>query len=131
MGSPIEALKVFNGPDRRRRTRFPIELGARYATGGRETIAGTGRTVNISSRGVLLTSSHSLSPDTAIKVAIEWPILIDDVCPLALHIRGTVVRSDAGLIAVRFVTHEMRTQPKPANRLQAVQTEQGQTSSSR
>jgi len=110
----------FDGLERRQRTRFPIELRVRYATGGRREIAGAGKTVNISSRGVLISSAHELSPDTSIRVAIEWPVLIDDVCPLALHIHGTVVRSESGLVAVRFAGHEMRTQPKPPDRLRRV-----------
>ena len=49
----MQGLKPFNGPERRRRIRFPIELGARYAVDRRPEIEGTGRTVNISSQGVL------------------------------------------------------------------------------
>jgi hypothetical protein len=57
-------------------------------------------------------------PNTSIRVVIDWPILIGNVCPLALHIHGSVVRSVRGLVAVRFSTHELRTQPKPPNLLQ-------------
>jgi PilZ domain len=113
----MQGLKPFKGPELRRRTRFPIELGARYAVHGRQEAEGTGRTVNISSQGVLITSAHQVSPGTSIRVVIEWPILIGNVCPLALHIYGRVVRSDRGLIAVRFSTQELRTQPKPPNLL--------------
>ena len=105
---------MFQGLERRRRTRFPIELGARYAVGERREIEGVGRTVNISSHGVLLTSEHEVYLYSLIRVVIEWPVLIDDVCPLALHVRGTVVRSDCGLVAVRFAIHELRTLPRPA-----------------
>jgi hypothetical protein len=114
----MQDSNAFDGFERRRRTRFPIELSVRYAAGVRQQLAGAGRTVNISSRGVLITSAHELSPDTSITVTIEWPILINDVCPLALHIRGTVVRSKGGLVAVRIAAHEMRTQPKPPDQLQ-------------
>jgi hypothetical protein len=117
----------FDGLERRLRTRFPMELIVRYAASGRQEIAGAGRTVNISSRGVLISSAHELSPYTSIRVAIEWPVLIDDVCPLALHIRGTVVRSEGGLVAIRFAGHEMRTQPKPADRLQRLLTSRAQS----
>jgi hypothetical protein len=122
----------FDGMERRLRTRFPIELRVRYAASGRRReIAGAGRTVNISSRGVLMSSAHELSPATSIKVAIEWPVLIDDTCPLALHIRGTVVRSESGLVAIRFAGHEMRTQPKPPDRLQRILGSRAQSPISR
>jgi len=68
--------------------------------------------VNISSNGVLMTSAHELSPSTLISVVIQWPIAIGNV-PLALHIRGTVVRCDHGFVAVRIGTHELRAGPKP------------------
>ena len=107
----MQSLNTLNGPERPRRLRFPIELGARYAVPGRLEIEGTSRTVNISSHGVLITSPHDLSPGTRIRVMIEWPISLSNICPLALHIRGRVVRSDCGLVAVRFSTYELRTKP--------------------
>jgi hypothetical protein len=102
----MESLSTFDGPERRRRIRFPIALFARYVH-GRQEIEGAGQTVNISSHGVLMTSPHELSPGTSIRVVIEWPIL--NARSLALHIGGTVIRSDSGLVAVRFSTHELRT----------------------
>ena len=112
----MPSLSSFEGPERRTRTRFPIELGARYAVSGRQEIEGMGRTVNISSHGVLMASAHEVFPETSIRVVIEWPILLGNICPLALHIHGKVVRSERGLIAVRFSTRELRTQPKPPDR---------------
>ena len=113
-------LSDFDGPERRSRTRFPIELGAHYTVDGGNDISATGQTVNISSNGVLITSAHEVSPDTSIRVVIEWPILIGNGRPLALHTHGTVVRSDNGLVAVRLSTHEFRTQPKPPDQVQNI-----------
>jgi hypothetical protein len=117
MSRASQTVSTFDGPERRSRIRFPIALGAWYAVIGRKEVEGTGRTVNISSHGVLITSAHELSPGTLIGVVIEWPILLGSVRPLALHIHGTVVRSDHGLVALRFSTHELRTQPKPADQV--------------
>ncbi len=110
----------FDGPERRTRIRFPITLGARYAVVGREETEVTGRTVNISSHGVLITSTPEVSPGTPIGIVIEWPIRIGSVCPLTLHILGTVVRSDQSLVAVQFSTYELRTQPKPLDQVQGL-----------
>ena len=106
-------LSGFDQPERRNRIRFPIGLGARYKVDARNDLSGTGQTVNISSNGVLITSAHEMSLDTSIRVVIEWPVLLGDVCPVALHIHGRVVRSGHGLVAVQFWRHELRTQPKP------------------
>jgi PilZ domain len=106
---------TFGPSERRGRIRFRIALGVRYAAAGRQEIEGTGKTVNISSCGVLITSAHELSPGTSIGVVIEWPVLIDNNCPLALHAKGRVVRSSYGVVAVQFSTHEFRTRLIPPN----------------
>jgi hypothetical protein len=113
----MQGFSDFDGLDRRSRIRFPMALGARYAVFGRNRLEGTSRTVNISSHGVLMTSAHEISPDTSITIVIEWPVLIGNA-RLALHIHGTVVRSDPGLVGVRFWRHELRTEPNPRNQKQ-------------
>jgi hypothetical protein len=113
-------MSNFDGQERRRRIRFPIELGAHYTVDGRNDVSGTGQTVNISSNGVLIRSAHEVPPYTSIRVVIEWPVLIGDSCPLALHIHGRIVRTDHGLIGVQFPRHELRTQPKPAGQVQGI-----------
>jgi hypothetical protein len=102
-------MSNLDGRERRRRIRFPVNLAANYTADRGNGVSGKGQTVNISSHGVLITSAHQLSPSTSIKVVIEWPVLLDDICPVALHIRGRVVRSEGGLIAVRYLQHELRT----------------------
>ena len=109
----MQDLMPFLGPERRRRIRFPIELGARYAVDGQQVIQGAGRTVNISSQGVLMTTAHKMSPHTAITVAIEWPIFAGNVDPLVLYLSGLAVRSEPGLVAVRFSSHKFRTRLNP------------------
>ena len=117
MSLAVQSPSTFDGPERRSRIRFPIALAARYAIAGQQEIASAGKTVNISSHGALLRSAHAMLPGTSIRVVIEWPILIGNWRPLALHIHGTVVRSDHGLVAVRFSTHEFRTQRKPPDQV--------------
>ena len=113
-------LSNFDGPERRNQIRFPIELDAHYAVDRRNDLSGSGQTVNISSNGVLIRCPHELSPDTSIRVVIEWPVPLADVSALALHIHGRVVRSDPGLVCVQFSRHELRTQPKPASQVQDI-----------
>lgn len=78
----------------------------------------TGRTVNISSHGVLITSAFELPPGTLVAVVIAWPILLRGLQQLALHIQGTVVRSNHGLIALKFSIYEFRIQAKPRHKTQ-------------
>jgi hypothetical protein len=107
----MQGSMPFNGPERRRRIRFPIELGARYAVHGRQEIEGTGRTVNISSQSVLITSAHEVSPDTSIRVVIEWPILMDNNCPLALHRHDPCWK--VGRAGLPGVVRSSRAEPPP------------------
>jgi len=113
-------MSDLDGQERRRRIRFPINLAANYTADRKNNVYGKGQTVNISSKGVLITSAHQLSPSTSIKVVIEWPVLLENVRPVALHIHGRVVRSEDGLLAVRTVKHEFRIQPKPPERIHSL-----------
>jgi hypothetical protein len=112
----MPGVSTLEGPERRRRIRFPIAFSAWYAVAGRKEREGTCEAVNISSDGMLATFTPEVTLGTPVRVIIEWPILKRDVCPLALYIVGTVVRSDPGLAAVRFSTHELRTERKPTKR---------------
>ena len=109
-------MSTFAGPERRRKTRFPIELGTRYAVHAEQEIQGEGLTVNISSRGVLIRAAHNLPPKMPISVMMEWPVPNDDAGRLSLHIYGTVMRSENGLVAVRFSIYELRTRTKRPER---------------
>jgi hypothetical protein len=109
---------TFERSERRSRIRFPIALGVSYSISGRQEVEGRGQTVNISSGGVMIATTHKLSPGASVKVVIDWPILIGNTCPLALHARGRVVRSIDGLVAVQFSTHEFRTRFIPPNHAQ-------------
>ena len=98
--------------DRRQSERYPMERHVRYqvlSKRGSED-AGEGKTVNVSSRGVLFTCQHDLQPGRRVKLCISWPIPLNDKCALKLVIRGRVVRSEEGRAAVEIQQHEFRTQ---------------------
>ena len=98
--------------DRRHSDRFPIEREVRYKVlnkrNGEE--AGDGKTVNISSSGVLFTSQHVLLPGRRLEVAISWPAQLNNKCALKLVARGRVVRFEEGLAAIEIQQYEFRTQ---------------------
>jgi len=68
-----------------------------------------GRTVNISSSGVLFTAQEPLLPGRQIELDISWPAQLDNKCNLKLVARGRVVRFDNGRAAVEILQHEFRT----------------------
>lgn len=96
--------------ERRKRIRFPLALTVSYAalSNGR-ALDGSGRTVNISSRGLLMNVDRELPLGTKLTLAIDWPLRLNQQCALALFVGGTVVRSESRNVAVRFGACELRT----------------------
>ena len=76
--------------------------------------AGDGRTINISSSGVLFTSQHILLPGRRMELSISWPAQLNNKCALKLVARGRVVRFEHGRAAIEIQQYEFRTQSLPA-----------------
>lgn len=101
--------------ERRRSSRFPIERELRYKTLNQrtETLTGLGKTLNISSSGVLFTSEHELPIGTRLEVSISWPAQLNERCLLNLVARGRVTRHAKGQLALQIQQYEFRTQSRP------------------
>jgi len=104
--------------ERRRSSRFPIERDLRYKTLNQRTeiLAGNGKTLNISSSGVLFTSDHDLPVGTRLEVSISWPAQLNEKCLLNLVARGRVTRHAKGQLALQIQQYEFRTQSRPGIR---------------
>ena len=93
--------------------RYPIALDVQYKLlrGGRVDQVGSGKTLNISSGGVLFETDQTLPAGGTVELAIKWPYLLREVCSLKLVMRGRVVRRDTRTkaTAVRAEHHEFRT----------------------
>ena len=98
--------------ERRASERFPIARDLRFRVlnkrGNEE--GGEGRTVNMSSKGLLFTSSQMLLPGRRLEVAVSWPVQLNTKCALKFVARGRVVRFDDGYVAIEIQQHEFRTQ---------------------
>ena len=104
---------LFNGKrDRRAKQRFRIDQEVRYKMlyGRRISETGAGRTSNISSSGVWLTTENMLSVGTPVELSMQWPLLLNDSCPMKLMLYGCVVRSNERGAAVAIERYEFRTQ---------------------
>ena len=103
-----------NSTDRRSSDRFSIEREVRYKVlnkkNGEES--GIGKTVNMSSTGVLFTTDQMLLPGRRIEVSISWPAQLNAKCALRLVARGRVVRFDDGKAAMEIQQYEFKTQAK-------------------
>jgi hypothetical protein len=98
--------------DRRTSDRFPIERELRYKAftkkNGEEI--GTGKTVNMSSTGILFTSEQLLLPGRRVELSISWPAQLNNKCALRMVARGRVVRFDDGKAAIEIQQYEFKTQ---------------------
>lgn len=101
--------------ERRRARRFSLELKLRYRTLNRPVLEGNGKTVNISSFGVLFISDQELPVGMRLDLFICWPAQLNDNCLLNLVVRGSIVRHAKGLLALEIQDYVFRTRGvKPA-----------------
>jgi PilZ domain-containing protein len=98
--------------ERRIADRFPIEREIRYKILSRKDgeESGLGKTINMSSNGVLFSADHFVVPGKRVEVAISWPAQLNSKVALKLVARGRVVRCDNGKVAIEIQQHEFRTQ---------------------
>ena len=100
-----------NTQDRRQSDRFPIEREVRYRVMNKRGAdeAGDGKTLNISSSGVLFSTDQMLLPGRRLEVFINWPAQLNAKCALKLVARGRVVRFEQGRVAIEIQQYEFRT----------------------
>ena len=109
--------------DQRLHKRYPITLDVQFTLPkDRRKRVGRATTINISSGGVLLATTDSLPSAGLIELAIDWPFLLNGVCPLRLAMRGCIVRNNDNGVAVKVWHHEFRTAGIPASRGQLNET---------
>jgi hypothetical protein len=97
--------------DRRVSNRLPIEREVRYKVLGKQKVActGSGKTVNMSSRGVLFTTESGLPEGARVEIAVSWPAQLNGATPLKLVATGVLVRSDERQAAISIQSYEFKT----------------------
>jgi hypothetical protein len=103
-------MAAFSG-DRRSNRRYPIQLPVRYRVIRKDqtNAEGVGETRNISSGGIALASDAELPPSSIIELWVTWPVVLDSVSCVELHIAGLVVRSSGLEAAIQMKRHEFET----------------------
>ncbi len=106
-------------PDERRsKNRYPLDLSIRFRFLSRSSgFSGVGRTINLSSSGVLVFCEHfalhEIGAGANLQMSIEWPFLLDDRIPLQLFAVGQILRRGACDFAARIDRHQFRTMSVP------------------
>jgi hypothetical protein len=99
-------------PNRRSSERLPIEREVHFRViknrSGKEA-SGFGKTVNMSSSGVMFTTEEMLPSRCRLQLDIDWPAKLDDKCALKFVAEGHLVRSEEGLAVLEIQRYELRT----------------------
>lgn len=110
--SPAPSLKFGKAPaERRQNQRFPITAPCQYVLAGTR---GQAITTDIGSGGLFLKPEQALPVGKQIQVFVDWPVLLDERCPLRLVITGRTLRSDETGTAVGIIRYDFRIRPKRA-----------------
>jgi hypothetical protein len=106
----VEAKKGTTPLERRLKIRYPVNLNVRYRTLGRQNrITGLGRTVNMSSGGLLIDADQRTQVGLRLEINVEWPSMLDGLIPLQLVAVGRVVRCLESGFALSFTQYQFRT----------------------
>ena len=98
--------------DRRSSHRLPIERDVRYKVlaGKGVTQTGMGKTLNMSSGGVLFTTEGPLPQGERVELSVSWPAQLNHTLPLKLVAMGRLVRCENSQAAIVIERYEFKTQ---------------------
>ncbi len=116
---PRESTEQIGG-ERRSDRRYDIALDVRWKLlrrnkttlllRRRKTLESShGRTVDLSSGGILFETGRKLPVGLKVQLSIAWPVPLHAASQVQLMVAGRVVRSDSQRAAIRIVQHEFHT----------------------
>ena len=110
------------GGDRRFDRRYQLQLEVRWKLIRRKKIqdAGAGRTIDLSSGGILFDAARPLPVGLNVELSISWPVLLHNVAPMQLFATGRIVRSIGPQVAIHIMQHEFRTVGSPPDNRQVL-----------
>lgn len=71
-----------------------------------------GKSVNMSSRGILFETDSSLAPGEVLSMAIRWPAQLEHRCAMKIVVVGKVIRCPGSQVAIEILQHAFRTAGK-------------------
>jgi hypothetical protein len=108
--------------DRRVARRYPIRLRIKYSIVRRRRVleSGYGRTVNMSTGGLLIETHSRLPLGVGIQLFIDWPAAPRNGTALQLEVSGKTVRNDSNHTAISMTHREflLRSVEEPERTLQ-------------
>jgi len=119
----MELIKKAN--ERRSKYRFEMHRDLRYKmTGdGMPSAAGSGQTINMCSEGVAFAAEHAMHAGAFVELSINWPVLLDDSCPMRLIVFGRVLRTSGRTAITSIDKYEFRTASRSFQAAAAVRSD--------
>ena len=101
--------------DRRDDRRYDIQLDLRWKLIRRKRVleTGTGRTLDLSSGGILFETDRPLPVGLNVELSVAWPVMLHNVASMQLVISGRIVRAAGQRTAIQMTQHEFRTMGVP------------------
>src|SRR5450756_3035812 len=115
LGEPVAQGNAIGG-NRRQDRRYHLQLELKWKLIRRRRVldTGVGKTVNVSSGGILFDAGRYLPEGLNVELSIAWPVLLHNVAPMQLVATGKIVRGDGRRVAIQTVQHEFRTAGIPS-----------------
>src|ERR1039457_4366789 len=120
LNSSVEKVSV----ERHATQRFAIEQETLYKILDHRAAvpeSGTGKTLDISSGGVLFETVQRLRSGKRVELSVNWPALLDGGCPLKFVAVGRVVRAEERCAAMHIEQYEFR--PRRSKELPPIEPE--------
>ena len=97
--------------EKRTNLRFPMERDCRFRViaPNRRMPEAPGKTLNLSSKGMLLSVDRTVPVGSCLEVVVHWPVQISEQCRLKMVARARVLRSTDTEAAVEIESYEFRT----------------------
>jgi PilZ domain len=96
--------------DRREDKRYEVEIPLRFSYMVKGVAyLGSGRVADLSRGGVRFHSECPPPDGCEVELRLEWPFLLQNVCPLELVIRGEVLKTSPRGTVLRMHHYEFRT----------------------
>jgi len=116
MSDYVQSSEILSRGERRAARRFPLVLFLEYKAfrGASLVKTGVGRTINLSSVGVLFLADTHLEPGMRLELSIDWPAAPTGNNRMHLFQYGDVLRSEQEQIAVRVLRHDLRAETPTA-----------------
>jgi hypothetical protein len=96
--------------DRRGDRRYYVEIPLRFSYSSEGiSYLGAGKASDLSRGGVRFQTDCAPPDGVEVELRLEWPFLLQDVCPLELVIRGEVMHTASRGTIVKMHHYEFRT----------------------